>query len=401
MFRHTNSIKNNQSSWIANNPFKAGLIISIIFITVLLIVIEVVLRIITPLDNTTYNSKQRVIQLREHHPNSSEIVTPVIHVHNKEYFSDKRYTFRTDDDGFILPHNNYIAPDATIIFIGGSTTECMYMNEEARFPYLTEKIIETETNKKINVLNSGRAGNNSVHSLNILINKISYLKPNIVVLMNVINDYATLAYYHNYWLTNYPRSQIINIVDYYPGTKRQTTSQHLKGVFHNIFPSTYEFLHREKEITIRKFFKFNMNKDEWIDRRNYATTRDFDSMKKDYEWSLNMFIYTCKSQGIIPVLMTQANRFKTIPDQSVLNDMKLVIEAGLDYNSFKNEYDIFNETVRKVSSENDIVLIDLEKLIPQEDKYLYDQVHFTDEGSKLAASIISEYLINLMGDTKQ
>ena len=46
--------------------------------------------------------------------------------------------------------------------------------------------------------------------------------------------------------------------------------------------------------------------------------------------------------------------------------------------------------------ERDINLIDLEELIPQTDTYFYDQVHYNDNGSKLAASIIAEHLLALV-----
>ena len=50
---------------------------------------------------------------------------------------------------------------------------------------------------------------------------------------------------------------------------------------------------------------------------------------------------------------------------------------------------------RQVARGNNILLIDLEREIPMETKYLYDAVHFTNEGSKLVAKIVSEKLQNL------
>lgn len=132
------------------------------------------------------------------------------------------YPFRIDNNGFILPHNNYDNPDNKIVFIGGSTTECMYVTENNRFPYLTGQLIEEKTNKQINSYNAGVSGNSSIHSLDILLNKIIPKKPDIVVIMHAVNDYAILAYDHSYWPVGTPRSELITINDYFPKMPKET-----------------------------------------------------------------------------------------------------------------------------------------------------------------------------------
>ncbi len=75
----------------------------------------------------------------------------------------------------------YARPDLSLVFLGGSTTECMFMEEENRFPYVVGTILERATGKKINAYNGGLSGNNSLHAIDLLINKVIPLKPRVVV----------------------------------------------------------------------------------------------------------------------------------------------------------------------------------------------------------------------------
>ena len=55
---------------------------------------------------------------------------------------DEEYILRTDKDGFIEPSIIHDDADMEIVFLGGSTTECLYVREENRFPYLTGRRLE-------------------------------------------------------------------------------------------------------------------------------------------------------------------------------------------------------------------------------------------------------------------
>ena len=54
----------------------------------------------------------------------------------------KPYVLRVDRQGFIMPAKIHDHPDLTIAFLGGSTTECTYVDEDQRFPYLVGRLLE-------------------------------------------------------------------------------------------------------------------------------------------------------------------------------------------------------------------------------------------------------------------
>ena len=102
-------------------------------------------------------------------------------------------------------------PDLTLVFLGASTTACIYVEEESRFPYLVGKLLAQKTGKKITSINSGVGGNNSLHSLDILLNKIIPVRsPTSWCMMHNINDLVALIYDRTYWSKNPTRQPIVN-----------------------------------------------------------------------------------------------------------------------------------------------------------------------------------------------
>lgn len=276
------------------------------------------------------NNVGRFIKLREHPPQKTFYERPT-----RNYLKNiapnslerKYYRITTDRHGFIGPSEIHPEPDLKIVFLGGSTTECLYMDEEQRFPYLVGRQLEKQLNKKINTYNGGVSANESMHSLNILMNKVLPLKPTAVVLMHNINDLVILRSQGTYWYPNSLKSHV------------QTS----KNVFTRYeFPPNHNAYH-EKEIS------------------------------QEFQHNLETFIAICRIRGIMPVLMTQANR---------VNDDPL--------------YQHFNQIIRDVGEKQQVVIIDLAQAIPKDEQYLYDHYHYTAKGAALAADTITHALQPLL-----
>jgi lysophospholipase L1-like esterase len=347
-------------------------IFSIVPLLVLLLAVELLLRIvyfqrnnketfaITALIHKIKNRNvmaeipSRYIRLKEHAANQNRSVKPwPEYLKNTDNLEVVSYQFRTDENGFILPANNHQNPDLKIVFLGGSTTECSFVNESLRFPYLVGLQLQKSTNLKINTYNSGVSGNHTYHAIDILLNKIIPMKPQYAVLMENINDWTTLLFEGTYFNQNLTRSLIIN-----------------------------------PNIQIH-----NLNLDEWSHLRGKKLQLNDTLILKEFKKAQLTFISICKANGIIPILMTQANRYKENPEAKIVqitnNNMQ---PFGLDYNQVLQLHKAMNNVIRTNAFENNLMLIDLEKEVPQTNEFLYDVVHFNNKGSQLAASIISNQI---------
>ena len=158
-------------------------------------------------------TERRYIKLREQRPlTQMRLQFPKNHLPYTDNVFTKTYKLDIDANGFIKPSKRYADPDLSLVFLGGSTTECMFMDEENRFPYVVGTILEQETGKRINSYNGGLSGNNSLHAIDLLVNKVIPLQPRVVVFMENINDLSTLLYEKTYWNKNNVRAPMETLV---------------------------------------------------------------------------------------------------------------------------------------------------------------------------------------------
>jgi hypothetical protein len=323
--------------------------------------------------------ERRYAKLKEYRPGTRLLLPfPRNHLPFTDNVFTKQYRFTIDDDGFVAPSRKYDRPDKVIVFLGGSTTECMFVDEDHRLPYVTGQILEQETGARINSYNGGMSGNNSLNSINLLINKVIPLKPAVVVYMENINDLSTLLYEGTYWSKDRTRAPLETL------KKRHLVGKLLKEIF--IPNLNYAYKTMEKTLTRRE-------EDEFAGARGKKLIYDQAKMVHDFAADLRTIVCTCKAWGIVPVLMTQANRITAHPDPVVATYIgRYSRETGISYEQFKELYDAFNDTIREVGQKNQVMVIDLAREVPQDKKYLYDLVHFNDAGSQLAAQIIAARL---------
>jgi hypothetical protein len=288
----------------------------------------------------------------------------------------------------MLPYNIYEKPDLTLVFLGGSTVACIYVDEDQRFPYLAGQLLEQKTGKNITSINSGVGGNNSLHSIDVLLNKIIPIKPDVVVMMHNINDLVALIYDRTYWSKNPTRKPIVNFYFY----KNLTGLKALSTLARDMYIPN---LHAATRILSRKIFgkKVKESEDEFAYIRGKKLTVDKAAILDEFKMNLQTFSEICRARRITPVLMTQFNRYKTNPDPKVMAAMRgFESDSGIPVNEFIDLYAKFNEAIREVGKQNGVQVIDLANLIPQDSQYIYDVVHLNTKGSQLAAQIISNQL---------
>ncbi len=306
------------------------------------------------------------------------------------------YDLRTDSNGFILPSKIHEQADLDLFFIGGSTTECETVKEKLRFPFLTGRILEEQTGLKINSYNAGVGGNNSLHSLNILINKILPLNPDIAVFHHNINDIVYLCYYGSYWTVDQKNAQTINL-DY---------SNKVNPKEYSYYPVLRQHFNSALNIRVSGE-ESEESSDRFSGLRGETIQINTKSIKRQYRNALETFINVCLSWETNPVLMTQVLNAPLIHQHDTLPD---TIELTIPENPFDSIpnpeflgvisllHAAFNNIIRNTASEYGLLLIDLEELIPNnESGYLSDQlVHYNDSGSVFVAKVIANQLMQII-----
>lgn len=330
------------------------IVINAIFIALLVVILRLDIFQDTPtsekysvIDHVNYQVRcegKRHIRLRENKPNQDSFRIP-------PYDTSQKYRFRTDADGFIEPSKIYEKADLNIFFMGGSTTECETVDEFNRFPYLVGRIIEKQTGKKTNSYNAGKSGNDSIHTINNLVNKVVPLKPDIIVRMDNINDLSTLLYEASYWNRNKTRSNL------------------------GCFSKNYSSLRNARNEWDESPFAHMI-----LDVNHQA------QIKQEHRKILKLFIAIVRAVGATPVIMTQANRIESDPNFSTGH-------GDAEFNRvYRQLYLDFHDLTRQVANEEKVLLIDLAKKVKGSEEFIYDAVHLNNEGSKLVAEIVAKEL---------
>ncbi|MHC1751584.1 SGNH/GDSL hydrolase family protein [Humidesulfovibrio sp.] len=282
--------------------------------------------------------------------------------------ANKPYRMRTDENGFIKPSAVHESPELSIVFLGGSTTECHFMDEDARFPYLVGRSLETSLGKRVNSYNTGRAGNSSLHSNLLLQAKVLPMRPRVAVLMECINDLTFLAVLGDYWSASATRG-IVQNKDY--NFAKRWISEHIVG--HKTAPP--------------------VQNDEFSGSRSPAANLSPQAVSSSFRKNVELFVFLCKQHGITPVLMTQFNRFTPELAPNLRRQMQPVYDDwGISYEQYLANYNALNDTLRQVAKEQNLLLIDLDRMVPKTKDSMYDVVHLNENGSRLVADLIAKAL---------
>ena len=334
---------------------------------------------------------KRFIKLREFEPGYAEVLLPSLQaMAQSDTLVRRPYIIRVDENGFIMPAKVHEHPDLTLVFLGGSTTEDIYDDENNRFPYLAGHLLEESTGLRVNSYNAAKSGNDSLHSLDVLLNKVVPLKPDLVAMMHNINDLSILLFEKSYWNRNPSRSPLIE-----KKPDWRTVGKNLEETFQLardlVVPNLYAALHRLLHAEGKS------QADEFQQVRGQKIEVNQDYLVREFTLNLQTFINICRARGITPVLLTMPSRLKDDPDPLIRRLMqRLEKQNGITYRDFKGAFDRFNQTIREVAAQNRVLLIDLAQEIPQEKEYMSDVAHYTPAGSRLVAQKIAAGLSPLL-----
>ena len=75
-------------------------------------------------------------------------------------------------------------------------------------------------------------------------------------------------------------------------------------------------------------------------------------------------------------------------------------EYGTNYPAYRAAYMAMLDTMRQVAAEQKVALIDLDRLVPKDNAYMYDTVHLNPAGAQLVAGIVAERLPGILREAR-
>lgn len=282
----------------------------------------------------------------------------------------------------------------TVITIGGSTTECHFLNDDKAWPFLLgKKLADSFPGCWLN--NAGLDGHSTYGHIVMLNDHVKQLRPSVILFLTGINDIENDGPdFHDklnmrnaypdflHWLFN--NSEVLNVgLNLVRGWRAQR--------FNNT-TGTMWVLDSNRRLMLSE----RLMQDRLALQAPYL---------KGYRQRLEELTDTCLAWHILPVLMTQPNQFgfgrdsltgadladyPVNPKDSLLNG-KLVWEIEEKY----------NDVVRNICQEKGLPLIDLARSMPKNSYYFYDMSHFTNVGAERVSDLVAAALIPILKQPRE
>jgi lysophospholipase L1-like esterase len=361
--------------WRSRKPVKVLLYCVYLFVIVF-IGLEIILRIYNPFhlrlkgDKIILPINQRQTITNSINPKLDPVVT---NVRNGLGFRGPEWP----DDG---------KKHLSIITIGGSTTECHFLNDQYTWPYvLGQKLADSLNNVWLN--NAGMDGHSTYGHLIMLNDHVKKLHPSVVLFLTGINDVETASpSFHDNLSTKgawsdfkhyiFENSEVLNLL---LNLSRGWRAQRFNNTTHEMTVLNNDQLLRLPDSVINKRV---------ANQKPYLTA---------YRSRLQQLADTCIANHILPVLVTQPNQFGVGKDSLTGADLELFdVEPGLNGKLIWRILEEYNEVVRNLGREKQIPVIDLAHLLPKNSVYFYDASHFTNAGAEKVASLLAADLLPVL-----
>jgi len=297
-----------------------------------------------------------------------------------------------------------------ILAIGGSTTACLYLDQEKAWPSALQNKLNGLQKSKVWVGNIGKAGLSSrEHFMHMKYLLDQYPKIDAIIILVGCNDLFRRLIedsrydpffldHYEYWrrkLTDGAFSQ----TPYYPGKYRFKTGYYDQSALGNLYVrvrTTYshkEMVQDEQGNYVVGLRNLRKNASEFID-----LLPDLQSALAEYETNLKAIIDMAQSRSIRLVFVTQP----TLLRPGMPQEEKDLITVGWIDNQKSGRYyspealaeglKRYNDTLKNVCRDRNIECIDLASALPKNTRMFYDEVHLNDKGSIMTADVIFNFL---------
>lgn len=286
-----------------------------------------------------------------------------------------------------------------VLMLGGSTTECSFVDQQQVWPLYMGKKISSQLEKNVWVGSGGKSG----QTLRDNILEMKYFesqlpKVDIVVVLVGVNDFM----------------QRLKDPTYSPDflTNIETQNKQLSHAFYiypqmNSFPhntAIWDLLRKIKRGYLQKAKLADNTGEFYIEARKLRqeskkidTLPDLTEALDEYQKNLEYMIQDAQKKSVKIIFLTQPTLWKS--DMSTYEEKLLwfgcLDDQGVCYtkealNWGMNQY---NERLLEVCKKNKIDCIDLANLLPKSTSTFYDDVHFNTSGSIEIANILADFLI--------
>ena len=276
----------------------------------------------------------------------------------------------------------------TIITIGGSTTQCFYLDDKKTWPYrLQEKLKETQG--KVWVGNAGLDGHSTRGHLLMMQKIISQIRPNAVILLVGAND-LSLSLMENYTGGgNKYDQQWIEQFD----SPQYWLWEHSR--FLQVLYVWKRILVDESKVVTkagpRAYLPEKLSTPEQVP----AKLKDMLTSLPSFQNNVIEMIHLAKKLKVRVIFLTQPSLYEDTPYWAGILATNYWVKEQTHPLSAATRWkllSIFNQELLRLCTEQKVECLDLAARIPHTFENFYDPYHFTDQGAERVASEVAAFL---------
>lgn len=276
------------------------------------------------------------------------------------------------------------AGDYRIVAVGGSTTQCFYLDDDKTWPHLLQAKL-TAAGWKVWVGNGGLDGHSTRGHLVFMEDVVSRIRPDAVIVLAGINDLLySLDEQRRLQGSRYDRTSWLTVV-----YRRSRLAQVLYA---------WQQVFLGEALLVRRSGHGNFEP-HLLGGDAAAMPGDIRTLLpglSEYRANLERIIVLAKTTGARPVFMTQPSLFDDSKYwQKVQGGFYWAgtTKTPLSAATYWRMLDAYNRELLEVCSRWRVECVDLAGQIPHSPDYFYDAVHFTEIGAELVAQRVSEFLL--------
>ncbi len=286
-----------------------------------------------------------------------------------------------------------------ILAVGGSTTECLYIDQQKTWPYILQNNLSSAYRQDVWVGNIGRSGLSTTGNLI----ELKYLLPqyrkiDLIIALVGFNDFQSALL--NTFIQNNLKSDREKIEMVFVKHPSRIGRFYENSALWKIMQKFINYYSRRNkgivEDTAGSWYIGARN----ARKRASQTSNnlpDLTSSLTVFENNINEMIDLAKERSIRIIFLTQPyiwNKNLTPAEKDLLwfgftDDKKNYYSVAALANGLKK----FNLRLAEVCKRRNVECIDLESIIPQDTSVFYDDVHFNEGGCLKVADVVTGYLV--------
>ena len=289
-------------------------------------------------------------------------------------FSGEPTSFTTNSIGF--RGEELKDGELKVFALGGSTTECIYLDDDEHWPHLLQQYFR-EAGMKINVQNAGKSGDAIDDHIAMTAHRLIHLEPDVIIIYMGINDVFRLVCNRN------PLKYDVE-KDHLPVFKHCLSETQLYRRLHNILSENGG----KQQIGFESDYKDKVAYSNSFPLSDSVPSIDTAYFRKKVELLFNI----CKNASdatiyLIPQLTTWETQDTLLKKHHWMNEI-----CGTRYrqNILADFMDELNKIITKTCVKHGINVVPV-KIAPISD-YFYDDCHFNPKGAELFAQQLHNYM---------